>query len=595
MLANLVFRLVGQVSLRRRIQFGLLLALTLISAATEVFSLGAIVPFIGILTQPEQVLDSSIISGFARSAGITDPQDLIIPLTMIFGIAALMAGALRLILLAATVALSNALGADLSIDIYRRTLYQPYSVHVSRSSDEIISGITQKVSIASGVLLALVKIFTSGVLFVSILFALLVIDPAIAGTAVAIFGSAYVAIAVLTRYRLKKNSVLIAAEQTTVVGVLQEGLGAIRNVLLDGTQNLYTRLYAKAVQKLLRANGENKFINEAPRYVMESLALVLVALGSWFLSSSSQVNLLATLPILAALGLGAQRLLPLMHQFYGNWVLVAGSQGALIDVLGLLEQPLPDKAESQPPAPMDFKESLKFVDVKFRHTESGPWVLNGLTLDVACGSQIGFVGTTGSGKSTAMDLLMALLNPTDGAILVDGRPITGDLQRSWQSVISHVPQAIYLADASIGENIAFGLPASEIDHSRVKEAAEHAQIAEFIEGCREGYASMVGERGVRLSGGQRQRIGIARALYREASVLILDEATSALDGATEAAVLSAIEGLDRELTMLIIAHRLTTLRGCDKIVLLDSGRIAAQGTYDEFDSEHPAFDRVSNT
>jgi ATP-binding cassette subfamily B protein len=564
------------------------------SAIAEVFSLGAVVPFIGILTQPEQVLESSVISGFVRSIGITDPQDLIVPLTMTFGIAALISGALRLALLAATVGLSTATGADLSIDVYQRTLYQPYRVHVSRSSSEIIAGITQKVGIANRVLMSLANLVTSGILFISILSTLVVIDPRIAGTAIAIFGGGYSAIAMLTKYRLRKNSVLIAAEQTRVVKILQEGLGAIRDVLIDGTQKLYTRVYGNAVRKLLRANAENSFINEAPRYLMESLGLVLVAFGAWFLSFQPG-SIAAALPVLGAIALGAQRLLPLLQQFYGNWALVSGSQGGLVDVLALLEQPLPDEVESTPVTPIDFKELLEFSDVRFRYTDSGPWVLDGLTLNIPRGSRIGFVGSTGSGKSTAMDLIMALLDPTDGAILVDRRPITGHLRRAWQRTLAHVPQTIYLADASIAENIAFGMPVSAIDHNRVREAAEQAQIANFIEGRPGGYASVVGERGVRLSGGQRQRIGIARALYKQASILIFDEATSALDSTTEAAVLSAIENLDRELTILIIAHRLTTLQGCDKIVLLGSGQIVAEGTYDEFCDEYPASDHVFKT
>lgn len=568
--------------------------LTLVSATAEVVSLGAVIPFIGILTQPEQVLESSFISGFVNRIGITDPQDLIIPLTVTFGVAAIISGTLRLMLLAATIGLSNATGADLSIDVYRRTLYQPYRVHVSRSSGEIIAGITQKVAAASRVLMSLANLVTSGILFLSILSTLLVIDPRIAGAAMAIFGAGYAVIALLTRYRLKRNSILIADEQTTVVNILQEGLGAIRDVLLDGTQKLYTRVYGSAVWKLLRARGENAFINEAPRYLMESLGLVLVAFGAWYLSFQPG-SIAAALPILGAIGLGAQRLLPLMQQFYANWALVAGSQGALADVLTLLEQPLPDGVDEEAPAPMNFKKLLRFSDVRFRYTDSGPWVLDGLTLDIPRGSRIGFVGSTGSGKSTAMDLLMALLDPTEGEILVDHCPISGDSRRAWQRTIAHVPQTIYLADASIAENIAFGVSQSAIDYDRVREAAEQAQIAEFIEGRRGGYASLVGERGVRLSGGQRQRIGIARALYKRASVLIFDEATSALDNATEAAVLSSIENLDRELTILIIAHRLTTLQDCDSIVLLDSGRIVAQGTYDEIDSEGLTPDRVSKT
>jgi ATP-binding cassette subfamily B protein len=191
------------------------------------------------------------------------------------------------------------------------------------------------------------------------------------------------------------------------------------------------------------------------------------------------------------------------------------------------------------------------------------------------------VGVTGSGKSTLLDIVMGLLSPTEGALLIDNIAVTPQTTRAWQAHISHVPQAIYLSDTSIAENIAFGVPLELIDLRRVKQAAQQAQIAQTIEGWREGYNTLVGERGVRLSGGQRQRIGIARALYKRANVIIFDEATSALDNETEAAIMQAVAVLDRDITILIIAHRLTTLKNCDLMVELANGGIKAVGSYEQ--------------
>jgi ATP-binding cassette subfamily B protein len=258
----------------------------------------------------------------------------------------------------------------------------------------------------------------------------------------------------------------------------------------------------------------------------------------------------------------------------------------------LLDQPVAREWTEPPPAPLAFRSSVRFEGVRFRYLPDGPWVLDGLDLEIPKGARLGLVGSTGSGKSTTLDLLMALLVPTEGEVLVDGEPVRGARVRSWQRTIAHVPQSIYLADSTLAENIAFGVPPAEIDHARVRRAAQRAQIAEFIETRPEGYGAFVGERGIRLSGGQRQRIGIARALYRQASVLVLDEATSALDNLTEQSVLEAIDGLDRELTIILIAHRLTTVRRCDRIVELEHGVVVGQGSYEELLGSSRSFRRM---
>ena len=577
----LLVQLFRHISRRRRYQFMLMLGLTLASSIAEVVSLGAVLPFIGILTQPEKVFNSPVMVGVVQTLGITSAADLVLPLTIGFALAAIVAAGLRLLMLWVSIRLANATGADLSIEVYRRTLYQPYSVHTARSSSEIISGITQKVGIATSVLISIVTVATSGALFAAILLTLLVVEPTVTIVAVISFGTGYGIIAWQTRYRLMRNSQCIAHEQTRVVKALQEGLGAIRDVLLDNAQTVYTDIYRKAIHPLLRANSENTFINQAPRYAMEALGMVLIAALAYAMSHRVG-GVRAALPLLAALTLGAQRLLPLMQLLYGNWTVVAGSHAALIDVLGLLDQPLPEDAHQPAPAPLTFKNTIRFDNVRFCYGDAGIWVLDGINLNIQRGARVGFIGSTGSGKTTALDLIMSLLEPTQGKILVDGQLINSDLRRAWQRNIAHVPQSIFLADSTIAENIAFGVPPGQIDLNRVRQAADQAQIAEFIESRSEGYSAFVGERGIRLSGGQRQRIGIARTLYKQATVLIFDEATSALDSTTEEAVMSAIENLNRDLTILIIAHRITTLRHCDMIVQLEHGRIVAQGSYEHF-------------
>ena len=557
-----------------------MIALTLVTSFAEVVSLGAVVPFIGILTEPERVFNLPILSGYIHRMGLNSPAELVFPLTVLFSVAALVAAGLRLLLLWISIRLSNVTGADLSTEVYRRTLYQPCRVHFARSSSEIISGITQKVASATSVLTSLITVITTTLLFVAILLTLFFIDPYVASIAMVCFGTGYVLIAWKTRMRLRLNSQSIAKQQTQVVKTLQEGLGAIRDVLLDGTQAIYTSIYKDSIHQLQKATGENQYIQLGPRYVMEALGMVLVAAFAYSLSKQPG-GIGAALPILGALALGAQRLMPLLQQLYGNWSVVAGSQVALDDVVKLLQQPLPDDAFTGLPEPLEFTDAIRFEDVFFRYANEGPWILDGVNLAIPKGARVGFVGSTGSGKSTALDLLMSLLEPLLGKILVDGKTVGGERRRAWQRTIAHVPQSIFLTDATIAENIAFGIPPEQIDHDNVRLAARQAHIAEFIEASPQGYSVIVGERGVRLSGGQRQRIGIARALYKKATVLVFDEATSALDSETESAVMQAIENLGSELTVLMIAHRITTLRGCDIIYQLDKGKVVSSGTYQE--------------
>jgi ABC-type multidrug transport system fused ATPase/permease subunit len=584
----LMAKLWQHIGSRRRRQSLLLFLLMLVSAFADVVSLGAVLPFLGILTSPDAVFGNPLLSGFIKRVGITSPDQLVLPLTLAFVAAAIVAGVIRIFLLWLSTRYAHATGAELSSEVYRRTLYQPYSVHVSRNSSEVISGITNKVGGAVNVLNQTLTLLSSVVMLVVVTAALVLIDPVVALVASIGFGSCYVMIAWLTRSRLRSNSRRIAQEQTRVVKSLQEGLGGIRDVLLDGTQPLYCEIYRQSDQPMRHAQGNSDFIGLCPRYAMEAIGMVLIALLAYGLSKQPG-GISQAIPILGALALGAQRLLPALQQAFGSWSTIQSLQSQVAATVDLLDQPVDQEQLHPTGAPLELLKGIAFRAVRFRYAEGGPWAIDGLDLSIPKGARVAFVGSTGSGKSTAIDLLMGLLKPTEGQLLVDGEPVAGNRVRAWQRSIAHVPQSIYLADATLAENVAFGIARHAIDMARVREAVRQAQLTEFVESRPEGYDAVVGERGVRLSGGQRQRIGIARALYKQATVLVFDEATSALDNATEKSVMDAIESLDRDLTILLIAHRLTTVRRCDTVVEMEQGRVVSQGTYDELLQSSPSF------
>jgi len=413
-----------------------------------------------------------------------------------------------------------------------------------------------------------------------ILAVLLTINPAIALSAFAGFGGIYIFVIQSTKRRLRIHSERISQESNHVIKALQEGLGGIRDVLIDGTQSVYCEVYQKADGPLRRAQANVVIIASTPRFGIEALGMVLIAILALSLAAGTN-GLVTAIPVLGALALGAQRMLPIMQQAYGSWTAMRGTEGLLRDTLDLLDQELPNFANTGFNEPISFKSDIKLENLSFRYAPGAPWVVQNFNLTIPKGARIGFIGSTGSGKSTLLDIVMGLLQPTMGTLSIDSEIISQENHRNWQAHIAHVPQAIFLADSTIAENIAFGVPEKLIDHDRVREAASKAQIAATIESWDKQYNTFVGERGVRLSGGQRQRIGIARALYKNADVIVFDEATSALDNETEQNVMEAIESLGSELTILIVAHRLSTLKKCTNIVELANGNIVRTGTYEE--------------
>jgi ATP-binding cassette subfamily B protein len=457
-------------------------------------------------------------------------------------------------------------------------LYQPYGVHVQRNSSAVITAVTSQITTTVSALTALLQLVTAAVVAIGLLTGLLLIDWPVALAAAGLFGGVYGLLALTARRKLQRNGQRIARAASQQIKALQEGLGAIRDVLLEGSQPTYLEIYRRADRPQRQLVAQNTFLATSPRYGLEALGLVAIALLGGLLVLQRGTGG-AVIPLLGALALGAQRLLPALQQVYGGWAGIRACNAAMAGVLSLLEQPVPPQLPVMPPLPL--RHSIRLEAVRFRYGPDLPEVLQGLDLEIRRGERIGLIGSTGSGKSTMVDLLMGLLSPSAGRLLVDGKnlhdPAHPERLAAWRAAIAHVPQNIYLADSSIAENIAFGIPKQEINLERMRAAAEQAQIAGFIEGSKGGYGSFVGERGIRLSGGQRQRIGIARALYKRASVLVFDEATSALDNDTEQAVMDAIDGLSKEFTIVMIAHRLSTVQRCDRVVRLDLGAVTADG------------------
>ena len=557
-LPQLLRQLWHKISSRRRRQIGLLCGVMLLASIAEVISIGAILPFLGILTAPQRIFENANLQPVILSFGITKPTELMLPITLGFCLAVLLSGLLRLLLLRLTTKVSFATGTELSMQIYRRTLYQPYPIHALRNSSEVVSAIATKTdAVIYGILNPALNAFAALVIAIVILGVLFFLEPLFTLIAFSGFGLIYLTIVRLTVRYLEENGKKISKDSSQVIRSLQEGLGGIRDVLIDGSQDFYCRIYEKADRSLRQAQGSNAFISNSPKFAMESLGTILIASIAFGITEYSG-GIGMVVPIIGLLALGAQRLLPLLQSIYHSWASIKGNQESLVVALALLDQPMPLNESDNSIPNIEFNKN---INIKIKK-----------------GSKIGVIGRTGGGKSTLLDILMSLLAPDLGRLEVDGVVIDEKNRTKWQSRIAHVPQSIFLADISVAENIAFGVHINDIDFERVKKAAAQAQIAETIEEWERGYLTKVGERGVRLSGGQRQRIGIARALYKHADVLVFDEATSALDGETENLVMNELDKLGQNLTIVMIAHRISTLINCDWVIEIEDGKVKREGS-----------------
>jgi len=556
---------------RRRRQLGLVAAMMLVGAFAEMVTIGAVLPFVALLADPERAAHLPGYGLFLAVTGAGSGGDLVARASALFAIAIILSGCARLLIHRMTHSFVFGASHDIATTIFGKMLRQPYSLYISRNPSQVLAGIDKVQVLIHSVLLPLLQATAAGVMALAIIGLLTMIAP-VAAVAAAVATMIYLAVSYALAGRLREESRTTARLASARMQAVQEGLGAIRDILLDHSQEVFEANFRRLDRAYRRAQQSISFAAAAPRYVLEAVGILLIGLLALQMSRQPG-GIAAALPVLGALALGAQRLLPLLNTTHIGWTQASGHSQAVGDLLELMEAETVIAERVSNPEPFHSEIELDRVSLRW---PGGEYSLRDINLRIGKGERIGLVGRTGSGKSSLLDLLMGLLEPTTGEIRVDGRPLDQAGRPNWQAQIAHVPQSIYLADASIASNIAFAHAEDDIDMARVREAARLAQIDGFIEALPNGYATIVGDRGSWLSGGQRQRIALARAFYRRANILILDEATGHLDKETEDAVIGAVSRIGREITILIVAHRASALAGCDRIVHLDGGRLAVR-------------------
>jgi ABC-type multidrug transport system fused ATPase/permease subunit len=410
---------------------------------------------------------------------------------------------------------------------------------------------------------------------------LLAMQPLAVLAAVVLVGGCYGLVFLFVRERLGRLGEARVEAIRQRVQIMQEALGGIKEVKLQNLESRFLRRLSEPATLLAHSQATTAMISELPRHVLEAVAFGGMLLFVIWLLISGDGQLEAVIPVLGVYALAAARLFPTVQQIYSGFAAIRYGEAALDSLHGELSEPGPSEIRDDGRLPaLPLRDRLELEGVVLTYPQAEVPTLDGLTLTIRAKTTVGFVGATGAGKTTAIDVILGLLRPEAGTIRVDGRVIDDTNRSAWQKSIGYVPQTIFLTDDTVAANIAFGVEPHEIDMKAVERAARIAHLDDFVGTLPDGYRTLVGERGTRLSGGQRQRIGIARALYRDPDVLIFDEATSALDNLTERAVMDAVKDLGHHKTIILIAHRLSTVRQCDEVFLLEKGRLAAAGPYE---------------
>lgn len=592
-----ILNLLSRLSTKRRTQLlGLAVLMTLTSVLQVVFIL-SVMPFLNILTNPAAMSAGYriFVVQFFKLQFLDNHESLVLLITIIFVVLALALGVSRTITAWLSGRMAAAIGNDLSDEVFYRTLLQPYIVHLNRNTSEVMTGIAQVNGIISGVLAPCLQLFASAVIFGGALLSVILVSWKATFAAVILLGGSYLLIAARLHRPLQRNGQILMKVAEQELRVMQESLGGIRDMLIDNSQLMHRERYRSLTTITRRITSDTGFLHSFPRFVVEALAYALIGIGGYSLVGR-QGTILASLPLLGVFALAAQSILPNLQQMYSCWSSIRASGASLQRVMDLLSQPidmslLPISAANKSKALFQWHQSIELSNISFAYNNFNSPTLSSICLEIGKGQRIGLVGPTGSGKTTLTDILMGLLAPGKGTLFVDGMAVGGSelpLVR-WRSCVAHVPQSLYLADTSIAENIAFGCDRASIDLDHLAKVCKEAQLDGFLASLPDGWNTSVGERGLRLSGGQRQRIGIARALYRSCSFLVLDEATSALDTVTESRVMAAIDQLTSDLTMIIVAHRLSTVQHCDRIIFIEQGRCTGFAPYQELLVTHQGF------
>ncbi len=573
--------------------------LVVLMAFAELGSVLSIGPFMALVGDMSQLQGDTVVAEVYRLSGLQDPR------TFLFWIGV---GVLVALALAATISMFTIwrlsmygarVGAELSSRLYKHYMHQPWLFHASGSSSQLTNQIAQECTrITNGIINPFIQMNARIVMAALMAVAIFVFNPAVAITGLVIFASAYMAMYRIVRQRLIRNGGTITEAQRLRFKLMGEGFGGIKDALLLGRQQVFTDRFEKASARFADAQGKTQVMSQVPRFIMELVAFGGVIFLILYLLAAHDGNLGTILPLLSVYALAGFKLLPAFQQIYTSISQIRGNlvafEGLRDDLRASARTSFQSTLKENGGEHLTPRKSIELKNIQFTYPGKAEPALRDLTMTIGVNQAIGLVGASGSGKSTVIDILLGLIHPETGELMIDGSPVKKQQLRAWQNSLGFVPQSIFLADSSIRENIAFGLPPELVDEEKVQRAATMAHLDELLAELPDGLRTRVGERGVQLSGGQRQRIGIARALYHDADVLILDEATSALDGVTEKLIMDAIHDFSGKKTIIMIAHRLTTVKQCDAIFMMAQGEVVDSGTFDELAARNLVFQRMAN-
>ena len=574
------------ISFKRKRQVLTSLFLIILNGLLDLISITAILPVLYLLTSnPEVVMKKAYVKTFIDFFNINSANQVLIFSVFLLGFIAFLSGLLKLFNLYFNTRLSGSISSDLSLVAFTKVINQSYSYHINLNSSEVITSITTYVSALYGGLFNLMQLITGSVLSAFIMFGVLIINWKLSLIGITTYAFLYFLIGVFGKKRMARNSNFIADANIEIVKGIQEALGSIRDIILNNLSNHYVSAHKKTEYSMRKLMAQNMFLTFFPRYLLEALSLILISIIILFrLSIFSEAQTI--IPTLGAFAVGMQKLLPSFQSLYTSWAALNSQKFLIFKLLKFIE--LQDKNELNKEKNNllnPIYESLKFnhlelKNIYFRYDSEKEYIFQGLNLNIRAGEKIGIIGKTGDGKSTLLDLIMGLLIPTQGEILLNGKNLNKDktLQNHWRNKISHVPQNIYLLDTNIMENIALGNSKNLINLKNLEAAAKIAKITEFVSQFPMKFDTVVGENGIKLSGGQKQRIGIARALYSIPKILVLDEATSALDEETERLIMESIININNNMTIIIVTHRLKSIKYCDRVIQLKKGQIVFDGS-----------------
>jgi ABC-type multidrug transport system fused ATPase/permease subunit len=578
----------------------LTLAVVILSALSSALMVGSVLPFLSVLSDPGQIDRIPALQWAYHAFGFRDSYTFLVALGLASGGVILFASFIQILKTYIVARFSMMRIHSISHRLLTAYLSQPYTYFLSRHSGEMSTRVLaeseqlvmQFLRPASEAITALLTVF-------AIVALLLWLDPLVAVIAFGVLGGTYGVIFTLSRRFLKLQGAVRAKANSERFRITNEVFGGIKDIKLLGRERSYADQYIFPSHRMARAVVGVQVLAQMPQFLLQAVAfggvilLCIVLMDPQGLDSGAALG--GLLPVLGVFAFAGQRLMPELSKLYQSLAQLQAGGAAVNAVYDDLSSKNPiDASPDENIAALRLKDRLELSRVSFRYPNASRAGLNDVSLIVPAGKRVGIVGSTGAGKTTLADLILGLLRPSDGSILVDGHRISAANLRGWQKSVGYVPQDIFLTDASVSENIALGVPVEEIDDARVQRAAKIARIAEFISNdLPDAYATGVGEKGVRLSGGQRQRLGIARALYHDADLIVFDEATSALDNLTEHEVIAAIDALPGGKTVLMIAHRLSTVRRCDVIVVLENGRIAGCGSWEELMANSTAFQKIA--